>query len=156
MKRLVGILIILIVLSIGCTQKKQATFNNKPVLKEPPQLTVSFNKRKINALRGTYSWNADNGDGTSTGFEKDSESPPKMVKSQNESLTVPAESSVTLKFNDNPIDYQVIIWQDDKQTVEFLKDGKIIMPKQKGLVVYEVYAEWKEGTAHYAFSILVA
>lgn len=45
------------------------------VFKEPPELTIVCGEKQVKALKGTYSWEYINGNGTSTGIEADSMHP---------------------------------------------------------------------------------
>lgn len=51
------------------------SFSNDTVLQSPPDLIVNCGKESIEALRGTTSWQYDNGNGTFTGINSDSMHP---------------------------------------------------------------------------------
>ena len=108
--------------------------------------------KSITAVLGTCSWETYYEGGTKTRHESGSVPPPELAKYQKESLTVEPRSSIVLDFKYKPDDYIVSIWQGDNPSIQQVKDGKIIAPQQKGLVVYEIHAIWKEGDAVYAFS----
>ncbi|MCM1989226.1 hypothetical protein [Oceanirhabdus seepicola] len=153
MKKILSMVLLLTFLLVGCIQKKQPVSDNVTSLTNPPELTVTVDTKSITAVLGTYSWNIDNGDGTVTSIESDSEAPPELAKDQNEALIVKQKSSIVLNFENKPTDYIVNIWEGNTQSTHEVINGEIIAPQQKGLVVFEVYAHWKEGSAYYAFSV---
>jgi hypothetical protein len=157
MKKVFGLLVLIGIVFVGCMEKKQTEVEKVSPLIKPPELTVSYNSKSIRAIQGTCSWYVENGDGTLSGFEADSVSPPELVNSQTDFLNVPSKASIILEFKNEPKAYEVYIWEGNDQTtkLKLQKNEVIVVPKKKGLVVYEVYAKWKEGNAHYAFSVIV-
>lgn len=120
-----------------------------PILKAPPNLSVTVDDIEVNLAKGTYSWSYPNGDGTSTAIEADSAAPPDLVKSLNQ-VDVTSESKIKLDFEKDPLSYQVRIWKTDYTTTNVNKES-YGLSEHKGLLVYEVLANWQEGTATYAF-----
>ena len=150
------ILLLLTLLLVACNPLNNTSEPNKDVsLSEPPELTITIDNQSITALLGTYSWYIHNKDGTIEGMEADAFAPPELVKHQNETLTVEPKSSIVLNFENKPDAYRVDIWEGNNQITQQVNDKIVIAPEQNGLVVYEVYARWKEGTAFYAFAINV-
>ncbi|SFP74126.1 hypothetical protein [Caldicoprobacter faecalis] len=135
MKRVLSLLL-LTILVVGCSQRDPT----------PPELTIMVDNKSISAVLGTYSWK---------NTEADSVSPPELVEYQKEDLNIKPQSSIILKFERTPNHYEVFIWQGDKRILQQTSNGVVIAPQQKGLVVYEIYAKWHEGSAHYAFSVNV-
>jgi len=154
-KKIISLLLLFTVIVVGCSQTSLQVSNKIISLREPPELIVTFNNKSISAVRGTYSWYIDNGDGTCTGIESDSGPPPELVEFQEELLNVKPKSSIALDFGAKPDDYKVRIWQSNNPITQQVNNGIIISPQQKGLVVYEVHATWKEGNSYYAFSVNV-
>lgn len=132
---------------LGCNSAEGAA------LSTPPELIITVGNKSITAILGTYSWNIYNKDGSVTSIKADSAAPPELVKYQKETLSVKAKSSIVLNFDSKPKNYTVSIWQDDNPIIQEVTDGVIVAPQQKGLVIYEVSVEWKQGTANYAFSV---
>ena len=139
---------------VGCESNGTSTLNKQMQLDSPPTLMVLYQDKSIDAKRGTYSWYADNNDGTGIGIEADSCAPPEMVK-DSIPLTVSPTSSLTLSFSDKPTDITVNIWQDNQSIKQSIVDDKIVTPELKGSVIYEVIGTWGQGIAHYAFLVTV-
>ncbi|WP_114351327.1 hypothetical protein [Saliterribacillus persicus] len=122
--------------------------SESPTLK-PPSLTVYVGEKIVRPSLGTYSWSVDNGDGTASGIEAGSSTPPELVKDSNP-MQATANTNIELDFEVQPESYTVRIWGDDNNvvnsSVEFFLSGK-------GKIVYEVLAHWEQGTASYAFSL---
>jgi hypothetical protein len=141
MRKIIGLFLLLTMIFTGCDRELKMEDSETP-----PELTINANNKSITAVRGTYSWR---------NVVADSEAPPELVKHQEENLSVKPQSFITLKFDKLPDDYKVTIWQGNNQIAQQISNGSLIAPQQKGLVVYEVYASWKDGNSYYAFSVNV-
>ena len=62
-----------------------------------------------------------------------------------------ADTSVTFDFEEDPDDYSIRIWEDEATT----ESSSDIDLSGQGEVVYEVQAEWEQGEASYAFSLIL-
>jgi hypothetical protein len=129
--------------------------DTESIIKEPPELKVSSNNNKIVAVLGTYSWSYDNDDGTSTGIEADSEIPPRIVKHQTAPLITNLGSEVNLEFTKSPQEVRVNIWNNSEKERGVKVDGSIFKTDEKGNLIYEIYAIWDQGSAHYAVKLNV-
>lgn len=129
-------------------------------LTEPPALTVSAGGASVEALRGTYTWNYDNGDGSWTGVTADSLHPlDEQALAWTPVLETDAAEAV-LAFGADPAAVDVRCWSDDcrgdtdAESRAVSVDGRTI-PLEAGCI-YEVHAEWTEarygGDAYYAFA----
>lgn len=146
----------------------------------PPELVVLCGGEKITALRGTYSWEYKNEDGTYTGIEADSMHP---LDSKEYMTDLPlAYSSLSaidvfqayLQFDIAPDEVEIRYWSADcwnKSTAESeelevqavevdLENGgyttNYTVKLLEGNYIYEVIAKWSSseeysGTAHYSF-----
>lgn len=141
MRKVICLSLLLIMIFTGCNIKPNT---GKPGT--PPKLTITADNKSITAVRGTYSWR---------NVVADSVAPPELVKYQEENLNIKPMSTITLKFEKIPDNYKVTIWQGNNQIAQQVSNGVLIAPQQKGLVVYEVYANWKDGNSYYAFSVNV-
>lgn len=149
-------------------------------LTSPPQLVVTCWEKQITAHLGTYSWEYQNGDGTSTGVESDSMHPLES-KEYMEDLPIGYSylSSIDafqalLQFEVTPDEVKMRYWSTDHwnepvaeseelevQAIEvdfadgsYTTDYHTRLPE--GNYVYEVIAKWSgseaySGTAHYSF-----
>ena len=150
------------------------------VFKEPPELTIVCGEEQVTALKGTYSWEYSNGDGTSTGIEADSLHPLDSKEYMNElPLAYSYKSSVDsfkvhLQFEAAPDEVEIRYWDEScwndysveseeliVQTLEVdYVDGGFstdyIAKLLEGNYMYEVVAKWNRsenygGTARYSF-----
>lgn len=148
------ITIFLSVSSIAYNDIQISNTNQQTFLNKPPVLKVLSQDKNINAITGTYSWTANNNDGTKTTVCADSANPTELVK-ESAPLTVSAKSMLTLCFNDKPSNIKVNIWKDNKSINQEISENKIEVPESKGTLIYEVIATWNKGTVSYVFLINV-
>lgn len=128
---------------------------SKKQMKEPPELIVRSNDTEVVAVLGTYSWYYDNGDGTGTGIEADSGIPPLLVSDQEAPFKAKLGSEISLDFGVEPIECDVYIWDNDDKGRKVAVEDLAFLTDQTGGIVYEIYAKWNQGTAHYAIEINV-
>lgn len=178
MKRLLSILIAVILifslaacqsnqkpeLELGKTSPPGSNGPSKPSSVEPPMLKVQDNLgNSVEAVRGTYSWMYDTGNGLWTGVEADSAHP-----LQSQEFLIPLETAsgtVTLSFDVQLQDITVRCWRDvhfgnaDASGEHIPIDGNTLELKTGGYV-YEICANWTgenlaaAGTAHYSFYVI--
>ncbi|HHU48270.1 MAG: hypothetical protein ACOYEH_00830 [Caldicoprobacterales bacterium] len=129
--------------------------NTEPVLKEPPELIVASKNNKATAILGTYSWSYDNDDGTFTGIEADADIPPKIVHHQISRLNADLNSDVNMVFAKAPEEIKVIIWDNSQIVREVEVKEASFKADRGGNIIYEIYARWDQGSAHYAIRINV-
>lgn len=145
--------------------------NGEPelVLTEPPVLTVSTWNSSIEALRGTASWNYDNGDGTWSGMEADSMHPLEnnikeympvlLIELASDSTENPFEA--VLKFDVPPDEVSIHCWSGEHMGNPSAESEDIpihdfaIELKDSGYI-YEVIAQWNKaekygGKVYYSF-----
>lgn len=165
MKRLGGIVTLIIFLVVGCSDENEATSvvkeesshvqttqSSEATVLEPPEFTITAGEKTIHPNLGTYSWTVDNGDGTAESIEVDSDAPPDLVTGKN-ILQLTANSSVELNFEKPPTNYILRIWDEDYTIVRQIKEVDLT---ERGSVIYEVLAHWEQGTASYAFAVEVS
>jgi hypothetical protein len=155
LKKVLLIVLLAIILS-SCGQQEKGVVgavDTESIIKEPPELKVSSNNNKIVAVLGTYSWSYDNEDGTSTGFEADSEIPPKIVKYQTTPLITNLGSEVKLEFAKSPQEVRVNIWNHSEKERGVKVEDTSFKTDEKGHLIYEIYAIWDQGSAHYAVKL---
>ncbi|MDE5819265.1 MAG: hypothetical protein K2I07_08090 [Lachnospiraceae bacterium] len=131
-------------------------------LEKPPLLTVISDENAHDALLGTYSWQRENGDGTSTGIEVDHAHPLDC-----EAWLPPLETTcktAVLRFAEEP-DRIVSIrcWSDENWSDPTAESEDITVMENEielkiGGYIYEVTAEWNTengygGTAYYSFYV---
>lgn len=123
--------------------------NSEGTIPKPPGLTIYAGEEIVRPVLGTYSWNMDHGDGTTSGIEADSAAPPELVQDSNPTL-VTSDTSIDLDFEEQPESYTVRRWDEDSTIVS--ESNEVIL-SDEGKVIYEVLAHWEKGTASYAFSL---
>jgi hypothetical protein len=137
---------------------------SKPIMKEPPRLTVSFGEDDtFDAVTGIYAWSYDNGDGTKSGIDVDSPHPLEMYEYLLPMETT--ESFVELQFEVPPQSLSVRCWNDTcwgNTMAEYeiaTVSGNMLELKGHGYI-YELEATWTgenlaaNGSVHYVFYIV--
>lgn len=174
MKRLFCVLIALaVILALaGCNDQQMPTQPHepgsngasKPTSEKPPVLRIQDGTaQSAEAVRGTYSWMYDRGDGIWMGVEADSMHPLQMQEYLTPFIT--ADDTVELLFDIPPQDISIRCWSgahwgdiDASGEVTEL-DGNTLKLKDGGYI-YEVSASWTgenlaaAGTAHYSFYVI--
>lgn len=118
-------------------------------LPEPPGLRVLAGDEEIEVVRGAYSWSVDNKDGTITAIEADTAAPPDLVRTLSP-VTVSSDETVELDFETEPDTYTVRIWEEDYKVSSERDD---VLLSVEGVVIYEVLANWSQGTSTYVFTL---
>lgn len=141
MKRIILMILIGLLLT-GCSTK----------LPMPPTPALTVDGKNVPVVQGSYCW-AKYGRGLCV----DTVSPPELVK-QLEPVPVVPGARLTIDFKYKPKTGSLLVhkWVDGQPVSQELEQGNVIvLPKQKGKHVYDFSAEWKEGSASYAFIIEV-
>lgn len=149
-------------------------------INEPPELVVVCGEERITALKGTYSWEYSNEDGTCTGVEADSAHPLECKENMPDVGIIYATTSALhprrayLEFDVVPTEVEIRYWNEedwnnttaesrslDVQALEIdAADGSYstdyIVELLEGNYIYEVIAKWSgsekySGTAYYSF-----
>lgn len=137
---------------------------SKPTSKEPPVLKIQDSACVgVEAIKGTYSWMYDNGDGTWTGVEADSSHPLEWQE-----FLVPmttSDDSVDLSFDVEPQEISIRCWSDaywgqvDVKEERANLNGNALELNNSGYI-YEVVAKWNgenlaaQGTVYYGFYVI--
>jgi hypothetical protein len=145
----------LLISLVGCRDNRANFWGKKVEAESPPSLKVQYQDKSIGATRGSFSWATKNKNGKITSaVNADTVGPTELVKGS-VPLTVSPKSSITLNFSDKPVNITVNIWQGSETIKQEVTDNKVITPESKGSMVYEVVADWDDGTACYAFLVNV-
>ena len=137
---------------------------SKPISEKPPVLRILDSAgQSAEAIRCTYSWMYDRGDGIWMGVEADSMHPLQMQDLLTPFVT--ADETIKLLFDVPPQDITVRCW-NDAQWGEVDASGEIVVLEEdhlklrNGAYIYEVCASWTgenlaaAGTAHYSFYVV--
>lgn len=141
MKRIILMTLIGLLLT-GCSTK----------LPTPPTPALTVDGKNVPVVRGSYSWYK-----YGRGINVDTVSPPELVK-QLEPVPVAPGARLTIDFTYKPRTGSLLVnkWVGGQPVSQDLEQGNVIvLPKQKGKYVYDFFAEWKEGSASYAFIVEV-
>ncbi|MBP2079941.1 hypothetical protein [Oceanobacillus polygoni] len=156
MFRMFLILVLSLFIVIGCstkyTEKETGNIEEANQFKTPPQLTLTVEEDSFTVAQGGYSWSYENIDGTTVFVEADSMPPGEIVSDKNP-IEVDEDTEITLDFEMEPTDYKVKIW-DANHNVLAVYD-KINLSEYKGNVIYEVFANWEQGSSSYAFLLYI-
>lgn len=125
----------------------------EPFRSEPPTPSVTIGNVGIPTTQGSFCWE---GPISSQCVDKIYTSPLEMA-AEHKPTVVPSNEEVTIKFKESPLGKLVVTqWIDEDNTTSItVKNDKIKVPKEKGVYVYYVTANWEKGRGHYAFSIEV-
>ena len=152
-------------------EKLDNTANDDIVISEPPTLTVASWKESIKALKGTSSWQYDNGDGTITAINSDSVHPLEVKKRMPILNLVPSPLSsvdpllATFHWDVMPDTVLVRCWSEKNwenidaksEEVEITKGNEnFTIELNYENYIYEVIANWNSsdkysGTVRYSF-----
>ena len=137
---------------------------SKPISEKPPVLRIQVGAgQSAEAVRGTYSWMYDRGDGIWMGVEADSMHPLQMQDYLTPFVTT--GETIELLFDVPPQEFTVRCWSDaqwddmDALGASVIPDGNTF-ELNSGAYIYELTAMWTgenlaaEGTAHYCFYVI--
>ncbi|MCM1064364.1 MAG: DUF4362 domain-containing protein [Eubacterium sp.] len=137
--------------------------NTDMLLETPPQLMVICGETAFDALRGTYSWQKRNSDGTSTAIEADSAHPLDCKELFFKFETT--ETTAVLHFMEDPDTILNIQrwseehWGEPGADSESVAVNGYEIELEPGGYIYEVIAEWSTekggcgGSVHYSFYV---
>lgn len=126
----------------------------EPFRSEPPTPNVTIGNVNLPTTQGSYCWR-----GLLLGQCKDMAytSLFEMGNTHNPTVVSPNER-INIEFKRKPIagTLKVAQWVDDdtSQNVK-MKNSSISVPKEKGVYVYHLVANWERGRGTYAFSVEV-
>ena len=125
----------------------------EPFRSEPPTPSVTIGDVDIPTTQGSFCWK-----GLISGqcVDKIYASPLEMA-AEHKPTVVSSNEEVTIKFKKAPLGKLVVTqWVGENNTKSItVKNDKIKVPKEKGIYVYSVIANWEKGSGSYAFSIEV-
>lgn len=156
-KKKLFLAIILLSLCLACSVNSDEEIIDKEKkigknFKEPPNLTIAIGEKTIGAAKGVYSWKYyDEATGEISHTEVDAAPPPQLVDVA-QATSVHGDSEVSLLFDDPPSDYTVRVWDSEGVIASY---DTIELSAYEGDVIYEVEANWVQGTASYAFAIFI-
>jgi hypothetical protein len=148
MKKFLITLLVLIALGIG------GDFVTGLFSAKPPLPIITVGEKKVEVAQGSYCWN-----GLLNSVCADTSSPPELIKNQElKPVVVPPDSQLKIEFKDEPKENTLVVnrWLTNEKTENVpINDNVILLPKEKGVYVYDVSARWEKGDSSYVFVIEV-
>ncbi|CAN7676920.1 hypothetical protein [Paenibacillus sp. LjRoot56] len=122
---------------------------------EPPKPTITAGNKKIGFAQGSYCWS-----GLFSGKCSDMVAPPELIKYAGlNPVVVSPESQITIKFRSKPKKNSMgaQLWKNNDRTAETvqLKNQSLTVPKEKGVYIYGISANWRKGSSIYFFVVEV-
>ncbi|MGP7817679.1 hypothetical protein [Niallia sp. 01092] len=121
---------------------------------KPPSPIITVGDKKVEVAQGSYCW-----DGLFNSVCADTSSPPEIIKHQElKPVVVSPQSQLKIEFENKPKENTLGVnrWLTNEKTENVpLSDNVILLPKEKGVYLYDVSARWEKGSSSYAFVIEV-
>jgi hypothetical protein len=151
------LIIFLVTFLSSCKVREVKPIDTNEVQRNLPTLSVTNTNKSIsmNAVRGRFDWTVYNEDGTNCTILADHAGSMEMIKNIYP-LAASNKDSLSFNFSKKPTSFRVYIIDGDRRIEQDILDNKVVVIQGKGLVVYEVIADWKQGTIGYAFSVEVS
>ena len=148
MKRNVFILIAIVALTVG------SYFVIELLNSNPPKPILTVEGKKVEVAQGSYCW-----EGLIDAKCVDTVSPHEIINVKNlKPITVSAQSELKIKYKIEPIENTLGVnrWINNKDSESIpIKRNVIRLPKEKGKHVYNVFANWDNGSSNYIFVVEV-
>lgn len=147
MRKYHSFVIIIVLLLAGCSGKAGTAADSyiEPLL---PAITIGH--EEVTVVRGSSCWGSKN-------FSRCVDTPPPQKLVENVRPTAAnSGDSVSINFNDSPNDIRVNLWKAPiEETVPITSDHTFSLPVEKGIYVYDINANWKEGSSSFVFTVEV-
>lgn len=115
--------------------------------KKPPTLTITVDEEIIKAHQSGYNWRYfDEETGETVGVEVESLPPTEILHVEN-AVRVDLKEPIQLTFEKEPIEYEIRAYDNNRRMLTTYNDFKDV--KEKGKTIYEIAANWANGTAIY-------
>lgn len=132
-------------LFVGCKRNTEVSI---------PDLKVFANNFEILVSKGGYEWTNNVGLFSKEIVNADSASPDQIADTMDGNKVKP-KSELILDFSEKPKNVKVIAWGELKDNPYTFTNEKIIVPKEKGIYIYEVFGEWTQGHVSYTIKVRV-
>jgi hypothetical protein len=142
-KFLVFLLAVSTLIVVGCS---------KIVEQSPPLPIITAGGEEIEVAQGSYCWSGPNNSSC-----VDMISPPEIIKHQGiQPVIVSPESEVKIQFHEEPKESGGSRWLSNENTESVpIRDNVFLLPKEKGVYVYDIFGHWEQGSASYVFVVEV-
>lgn len=142
---------------MGCSNPvsvaSNVTENPQEILKNPPALEVSIGDIGVPARVSAQKWSyIDEKEQATVTVEAETIAPVEMTD-RAKGTAVATGTAVELVFTREPKTYEFYQWNSTEDRQGPFRN--IQTSEESGKAVYEVVAEWEQGTAHYVFVVTV-
>ncbi|HBJ01589.1 hypothetical protein [Lysinibacillus sp. UBA5990] len=121
---------------------------------KPPKPTITIENNTVEVAQGSYCW-----DRLFNVQCVDKISPPDIIKNQKlKPVVVLPRAELKIEFNRKPLEntLSASIWFNKNEMENVLLNNNVLfMPKEKGVYIYSVSAQWEKGSSSYNFVIEV-
>ncbi|MEK4080541.1 hypothetical protein [Solibacillus sp. FSL K6-1126] len=121
---------------------------------KPPKPTITIENNTVKVAQGSYCWR-----GLINAQCVDMISPPDIIKHHElKPVIVSPEAELKIDFNRKPLENTLTasLWLSNGETENApLNDNVLVVPKEKGVYIYSVSANWEKGSSGYVFVIEV-
>ncbi|HCG4536304.1 TPA: hypothetical protein NJY08_005159 [Salmonella enterica subsp. enterica serovar Typhi str. AG3] len=119
--------------------------------KKPPSLTITFDEKIIKTRLGGYNWTyIDSKTKEMVSIEAETISLTELVEIE-DAVIVNLSKPITLNFEKDPLNYEIRVYDTSGENIATYNNFKEVKEKEKA--IYEVVANWEEGTGSYAIAL---
>lgn len=118
------------------------------IYSQVPEIKMTYNDEKVEVQKCPFGW-----DSFMRSFRADYPTPDILAKDLHATVVKP-ESNLDVKFSRKPNVVDVKLWDDQSYSYNY-DYGKITVPKEKGIYIFEVWGFWKQGEVLYVFKVEV-
>ncbi|TMU87012.1 hypothetical protein FGG79_02405 [Bacillus sp. BHET2] len=124
----------------------------QPIRTAPPTPNVTVGEVAIPTSEGSYCW-----EGFISGQCVDKEySSVVAMADEYQPTTVSQNEKIKVTFDKKPKTLEVERWMGEEEVeIVEIKDDFLGVPKEKGVYVYHIISNWKQGDGSYVFSVEV-
>ena len=120
----------------------------------PPKPIITVGGKKVEVAKGSYCWK-----GLINAKCVDTVSPHEIINSENlKPVVASAQSQLKIEYKNEPIENTLgvnrLINNEESESVP-INNNVILLPKEKGKYVYNVFASWDNGSSNYVFVVEV-
>ena len=152
MKSWMLLLISVVVLLVGCSDKKEPVKKVDESYKHPPTLFLAVSSVLIEKVDAqNYSWHYIDKETKKVEKVTTDSLPPSKTVSMKKPLVIEDKKYLKIGLQPQPKYYRIILWNEQNQEIATYINVKDI--KEKGSYIMEIEANYDEGKAHYLVPI---
>ncbi|WP_238600611.1 hypothetical protein [Metasolibacillus meyeri] len=146
------VIVVTFCLMAGCSNNESKGSANSEF---PPSYTgvVIVNGAQYEMKKGNYQWQRKKG--LQTEVVQTDHAAPNQMAEQMEAIRTKPNQQIAIEIENNP-DCKIYLWNENGVEKEIKQEAnQLIVPSNKGKYIYEVVAEWADGTISYTFVVEV-